>query len=282
MEDVLDVYQRPYDAKRPVVCIDEGGKELRDTPQGTLPMQPGQPAREDYEYQRLGKANVFLWVEPLAGKRRVCVTERHTYPDFAEQLRRLVDEEYPDADVVVVVCDNLNPHGPACLYATYAPDQAHRINQKIEWHYTPEHGSWLNMAECELSVLARQCLARRIPDRATLTQEALAWETHRNAKQVTINWQFTTADARIKLRRLYPVLQEIPGVPASTKGVPAPLSGLAAKNRGVRKPGDAPVALAQASRSGPSGRICEETRTFVSLGGPDTIVDNECRQLCDV
>jgi transposase len=282
MEDVLDVYQRPYDAKRPVVCIDEGGKELRDTPQGTLPMQPGQPAKQDYEYERLGKANVFLWVEPLAGKRRVSVTERHTYPDFAEQLRRLVDEDYPDADRIVLVCDNLNTHGPACLYATYTPNEAHRINQKIEWHYTPEHGSWLNMAECELSVLARQCLARRIPDIATLTKEALAWETHRNAKQVTINWQFTTADARIKLRRLYPVFQEMPGSTAPTHGCPAPLSELMAKKRGVRKPVDAPTALAVASRSGPNGRICEAKGASVSLGGPDIVVDIESRQLCDV
>lgn len=213
MEDVLDVYQRPYDPLRPVVCIDEGGKELRDTPQGTQPLQPGQPIREDYEYQRLGKANLFLWVEPLAGKRRVQVTERHTYDDFADQLRGLVDQEYPDAEQVVLVCDNLNTHSPACLYARFEPEEAHRIAQKIEWHYTPEHGSWLNMAECELSVLARQCLARRIPDRDTLAREALAWETRRNALAVSIDWQFTTADARIKLRRLYPVFKEQPGTP---------------------------------------------------------------------
>ena len=214
MEDVLDVYQRPYDPKRPVVCIDEGGKQLRDTPQGTLPMQPGQPAREDYEYERLGKANLFRWVEPLSGKRRVTVTKRHTYPDFAQQIRHLVDEDYPDAQVVVVVCDNLNTHGPACLYATFSPEEAHRINQKIEWHYTPEHGSWLNMAECELSVLSRQCLARRIPDMATLSCEASAWQTRRNAMQVRIHWQFTTADARIKLGRLYPVLKDASGASA--------------------------------------------------------------------
>jgi len=216
MEYVLYVYQLPYDPKRPVVCIDEGGKELRDTPQGTLPMQPGQPAREDYEYARFGKANVFLSVEPLAGKRHVRITERHTYPDFAHELRRIVDEDYPHADVVVLVCDNLNTHSPACLYATFSPQEAHRIAQKIEWHYTPEHGSWLNMAECELSVLARQCLDRRIPDIETLAYEAAAWETRRNAKPVKIHWQFTTADARIKLRRLYPVLKEQPGMPEKT------------------------------------------------------------------
>jgi transposase len=213
MEDVLDVYQRPYDPKRPVVCIDEGGKELRDTPEGTLPMQPGQPAREDYEYERLGKANLFMSVEPLAGKRRVRVTQRHTYPDFAHQLRCLVDEDYPDAEGIVLVCDNLNTHAPACLYATFAPEEAHRINAKIEWHYTPEHGSWLNMAECELSVLARQCLDRRIADIEMLTHEAACWEQRRNAMSVKIHWHFTTADARIKLRRLYPVLKEQPGSP---------------------------------------------------------------------
>jgi len=211
MEDVLDVYQRPYDPKRPLVCMDEGGKELRDTPQGTLPLQEGQPKREDYEYERLGKANLFMWVQPLAGKRRVSVTQGHTYTHTAHQLRRLVDEDYPDAEVIVLVCDNLNTHSAACLYATFEPQEAHRINQKIEWHYTPEHGSWLNMAECELSVLARQCLARRIPDQETLTREAAAWEQRRNAMAVKIHWQFTTADARIKLRRLYPVLKEQPG-----------------------------------------------------------------------
>jgi hypothetical protein len=213
MEDVLDVYQRPYDPKRPVVCFDEGGKELRDTPQRTLPMQPGQPTREDYEYERLGKANVFLFVEPLVGKRRVRITQRHTYADTAYELRTLVDEEYPDVEVVVVVCDNLGTHAPACLYATFEPEEAPRINQKIEWHYTPEHGSWLNMAECELSVLARQCLSQRLPDIETLAREADAWERERNARQVSIDWQFTTADARIKLRRLYPVLKEQPGTP---------------------------------------------------------------------
>lgn len=213
MEDILDVYQRPYNPKRPVVCFDEGGKELRTTPQGTLPMQPGQPSKEDYEYERLGKANLFLWVEPLAGRRGVQVTQRHTYADTAHFLRALVEQVYAQAEAVVLVCDNLGTHGPACLYATFEPEEAHRINQKIEWHYTPEHGSWLNMAECELAVLARQCLARRIQDIPTLTKEAAAWERERNALQVTIHWQFTTADARIKLRRLYPVVKELPGTP---------------------------------------------------------------------
>lgn len=269
MEDVLDVYQRPYDPKSPVVCIDEGGKELRATPQGTLPMQPGQPVREDYEYERLGKANLFMSVEPLAGKRRVRVTQRHNYPDFAHEVRQLVEEEYPDAEKVVLVCDNLNTHGPQALYATFAPAEAHRINQKIEWHYTPEHGSWLNMAECELSVLARQCLSRRIKDIATLTQEVLAWETYRNAKQVTINWQFTTADARIKLRRLYPVFEELPGSLLPKEGSQSPVSARSVKKRGARKPVDAPQVLAEASRSGRNGRISSEIGASVSLGVPD-------------
>jgi len=218
MEDVLDVYARPYDPKRPVVCIDEGGKELRDTPHGTVPMQPGQPAKEDYEYERLGKANLFMSVEPLAGKRRVRVTERHTYPDFAQELRHLVDEDYPEAEVIVLVCDNLNTHRSACLYASFEPDEAHRIANKIEWHYTPEHGSWLNMAEGELSVFARQCLDRRIADMQTLSGEAASWECARNAMRVKIHWQFTTADARIKLRRLYPVFKEQPGASGEAPG----------------------------------------------------------------
>jgi hypothetical protein len=208
MEDVLDVYQRPYDPQRPVVCLDEKSKELRDTPRGALPAAPGQEAREDYEYARHGTANLFLAVEPLAGRRTVRVTERRTAQDFAEQLRRLVDEDYAEAERIVLVTDNLNIHRPACLYERFPPAEARRIAGKIEWHYTPEHGSWLNVAECELSVLARQCLHRRIGDRATLVHEVQAWEVERNAAQVTIDWQFTAADARIKLKRLYPVIKE--------------------------------------------------------------------------
>lgn len=208
MEDVLDVYARPYDSKRPVVCLDEGGKELQDTPNGTIPMQPGQPAREDYEYERNGKANLFLWVEPLAGRRRALVTERHTAIDFAEALKTLVDDEYPDAEKIVLVTDNLNIHKPASLYERFEPEEAHRIKNKIEWHYTPEHGSWLNMAECELSVLARQCLSRRIRDIEALRQEVACWEERRNSLRAVIDWQFRTPDARIKLKRLYPVIKE--------------------------------------------------------------------------
>lgn len=207
MEDVLDVYERPYDAKRPVVCLDETSKELRDTSRGSLPLQPGQPERQDYEYVRNGVSNLFMAVEPLRGQRKVRVTDRRTAQDFAEQLRVLVEEDYADADVIVLVTDNLNTHTPACLYERFEPAHARRIASKLEWHYTPEHGSWLNIAECELSVLARQCLDRRIPDKATLEEEAAAWEVRRNAARVTIDWHFTTADARIKLKRLYPVLK---------------------------------------------------------------------------
>ena len=208
MEDVLAVYQRPYDPQRPVVCLDEKSKELRDTPRGTLAMEPGQEAHQDYEYARHGTANLFLAVEPLQGRRKVRVTERRTAQDFAEQLRLLVDEDYPDAEQIALVTDNLNTHQLASLYERFPPAEARRIARKIEWHYTPEHGSWLNMAECELSVLARQCLNRRIGDQETLTREVQAWEVDRNAAQVTIDWQFTAADARIKLRRLYPIVKE--------------------------------------------------------------------------
>jgi hypothetical protein len=208
MEDVLDVYQRPYDAKRPVVCLDETSKELRDTPRGSLSSEPGQPERQDYEYARHGVSNLFMAVEPLQGRRKVRVTDRRTAQDFAEQLRDLVEEDYPDADVIVLITDNLNTHKPACLYERFEPVQARRIAGKLEWHYTPEHGSWLNIAESELSVLARQCLDRRIPDKATLEQEVAAWETRRNAAHVAVDWQFTTDAARIKLKRLYPVLKE--------------------------------------------------------------------------
>ena len=208
MEDVLEVYQRPYDPQRPVVCLDEKSKELHSTPRGTLPMAPGQEAREDYEYARHGTANLFLAVEPLVGRRSVRVTARRTARDFAEELRRLADEEYPDAERIVLVTDNLNTHTLACLYERFPPEKARRIAAKLEWHYTPEHGSWLNIAECELSVLSGQCLNRRIADHETLVREVAAWESRRNAARVTIDWQFTAADARIKLKRLYPVVKE--------------------------------------------------------------------------
>ena len=211
MEDVLDVYARPYDPKRPVVCVDEGGKELRSTPRGNLPAEPEQPLRQDYEYAGYplgdGKVNLFIAVEPLSGWRSVRVTERHTSIDFAEELRFLVDAVYHEAEQIVLVTDNLNIHTPACLYEAFHATEARRIASKIEWHYTPEHGSWLNMAEIELSVLHRQCLNRRLEDAAMVERETQAWQEERNGNQAKINWQFTTADARVKLRRLYPVLK---------------------------------------------------------------------------
>jgi hypothetical protein len=208
MEDILAVYHRPYDPKRPVVCLDEVSKVLHSTPQGEIPMQPGASARQDYEYKRHGTANLFLSIEPLGSQRQVRVTQQRTAQDFAPILQALVDEDYPEADTIVLVVDNLNTHHSGALYEYFSPAEARRIAAKLEWHYTPEHGSWLNLAECELSVLSRQCLNRRIPDLDTLRTEVDAWVYRRNQAQVAINWQFTTDDARIKLKRLYPVLKE--------------------------------------------------------------------------
>lgn len=205
MEDVLDVYERPYDSGRPVVCVDESNKTLHATPHGSLPVEPGQIQRQDYEYKRNGTLNLFMAVEPLIGKRSVSVTDRRTKQDFAEFLRYLSDEVYLQAETIILVTDNLNTHSPACLYERFEPAEARRLAQRFEWHYTPEHGSWLNMAEIELSVLSRQCLSRRMPDKRTLATEVSAWERDRNNVKVQIDWQFTTEDARIKLKRLYPV-----------------------------------------------------------------------------
>ena len=205
MEDVLTVYQRLYNSKRPVVCADEASKTLHATPRGTLPIETGQAPRQDYEYERNGTANIFMAVEPLVGKRRTFVTDRRTSQDFAELLRCLSDEEYPDAETIVLVTDNLNTHSPACLYERFEPAEARRLAQRFEWHYTPEHGSWLNMAEIELSILSRQCTNRRIPDKDTLATEVAAWQKDRNNVKVQIKWQFTTEDTRIKLKRLYPL-----------------------------------------------------------------------------
>lgn len=208
MEDVLDVYQRPYDPLRPQVCLDELSKTLRSTPRGEIPMEPGKPRREDYEYQRHGTCALFLAVEPLTGRRRVWVRSRRTKLDFAEVLRALVDEMYPDAEKIVLVADNLNTHHPAALYERFEAAEARRIAAKIEWHYTPEHGSWLNIAECEISVLKRQCLKGRMPDIQTVDAQVAAWQRRRNQMRITIDWRFTTEDARDKLKRLYPVVKE--------------------------------------------------------------------------
>jgi hypothetical protein len=206
MEDVLDVYHRPHDSRFPQVCMDETSKQLVGETRTPIPAQPGRPARIDYEYVRHGVRNLFLWVEPLAGRRHLEVTERRTKQDWARFIRDLVDIHYADAERVVLVLDNLNTHVPGALYETFPPAEARRVLQRLELHYTPVHGSWLNMAEIELSVLTRQCLDRRLPDADTLTREVAAWQARRNARQTPIDWRVTTADARIKLRHLYPSL----------------------------------------------------------------------------
>jgi transposase len=207
MEDVIEVYHRPRDPECPVVCVDEGGKQLVGDVREPLPVRVGSPAKEDYEYVRNGVANLFLAFEPLAGRRVVEVTERRTAVDFARFLKRLLHEVYPLARRVVLVTDNLNTHCTGSLYEAFDPAEARRLAERIEWHYTPKHGSWLNMAEIELSVLARQCLDRRIPDRETLSREVAAWQVERNAAKVVADWQFATADARVRLKRLYPTIQ---------------------------------------------------------------------------
>ena len=207
MEDVIEVYHRPHDPECPTVCVDESGKQLIGEVRPPLPVRVGSPAKEDYEYQRNGVANLFMAFEPLAGRRVVEVTERRTAKDFAKFLKRLLDEVYPDATRVVLVTDNLNTHCAGSLYEALDPAEARRLAKRIEWHYTPKHGSWLNMAEIELSVLARQCLDRRIPDAGALAREVAAWELRRNAAGVKAEWQFTTADARVRLKKLYPTIE---------------------------------------------------------------------------
>jgi hypothetical protein len=207
MEDVLEVYHRPYDERRPLVALDEASKQLVGEVVQPLPPEPGQPERFDYEYVRNGTANLFMISEPLLGWRAVHVTERRTAKDFAEVVRWLVEEVHPDADKVVLVMDNLNTHKAASLYEAFPPEQARRIAERLEIHHTPKHGSWLNVAEIELSVLTRQCLDRRVATAAELEREVAAWEEDRNERAVEVRWRFTTADARIKLHRLYPSLQ---------------------------------------------------------------------------
>jgi len=204
MEDVLAVYTRPYDPRRPVICMDEVNKQVLADVREPLPMQPGQVRREDYEYVRRGTCNLFLFCEPLRGWRRVSVTARRTKQDWAAQIQRLVEVDYPEAECIVLVMDNLNTHTPGALYERFLPAEARRLASKLEIHHTPKHGSWLNMAEIELSVLSRQCLHRRVPGRDFLEAEVATWVVERNTKGAPINWRFTTADARIKLRRLYP------------------------------------------------------------------------------
>jgi hypothetical protein len=208
MEDTLEVYHRQQDPKRPVVCLDEASKQLTKETRLPLPPRPGAVAKYDYEYERNGTSNLFLLFAPLQAWRHVKVTARRTMVDFAHCLRDLVDIHFPQADTIVLVMDNLNTHKLASLYEAFPAAEARRLAAKLEIHYTPKHGSWLNMAEIELSVLHRQCLKARIPDKHTLMQKVAAWQTRRNASASTVNWRFTTADARIKLERLYPSIED--------------------------------------------------------------------------
>jgi transposase len=208
MEDVLEVYTRPYDPRYPQVCMDEVSKQLLRDTRTFLPMEPGKPERQDYEYERGGVVNLFLFCEPLQGRRWVDVTERRTKKDWAHRIKELVDERYPKAERIVLVMDNLNTHSPASLYEAFDPAEARRLANRLEIHYTPKHGSWLNMAEIELSVLSRQCLDRRVPNFETLEADAAAGQERRDAAGVEIEWRFRTDDARIKLKRLYPSPQE--------------------------------------------------------------------------
>jgi hypothetical protein len=206
MEDVLEVYTRPDDPQYPLVCMDETSKQLLADTREPIPAQPGQPQRVDYEYKREGVADLFMFFEPLTGKRLVKVTDQRTRKDWAIAMQELANRRYPLAKKIVIVMDNLNTHTPASFYETFEPQEARRLTERFEFHYTPKHGSWLNMAEIELGVLIRQCLSRRIPDKTTLQKEVKAWQMDRNAKVVKVDWRFTTADARIKLKHLYPVI----------------------------------------------------------------------------
>ena len=206
MEDILEVYQRPYDPHRPLVCLDETSKQLIAETRVPIAAKPGQPGRHDDEYRRNGTANLFMMFAPLEGWRHVKVTDRHTALDYAQVLKELSDTHFPGSEKIVLVQDNLNTHKPASLYEAFPPAEARRLVERFEWHYTPKHGSWLDMAESELGVLSSQCLDRRIPDQQMLKEEVEAWEAERNRKHAKADWQFTTADARVKLKRLYPAL----------------------------------------------------------------------------
>jgi len=207
MEDVLDVYKRLYDPKRPQICMDEMPKQLLAEKYNPLPIQPGQPAKQDYAYERHGTANLFMLFEPLAGKRYIETNSHRKAVDWAHVMKTVSDELYPDAEMIVLVMDNLNTHKLSSFYEAFEPEEAHRLSRRFEIHYTPKHGSWLNMAEIEFSALARQCLKRRIPDQETLDAETQAWAKVRNDEVVKVDWRFTTADARIKLKHLYPKIQ---------------------------------------------------------------------------
>ena len=204
MEDVLEVYQKPRDPDRPLVCLDETSKQLIVETRAPIPAKPGQPVRRDYEYERNGVANLFMMFAPLEGWRCVKVTDRHAAADYAQVLKELSDVHFPGAKQIQLMQDNLSTHTAASLYAGFPAAEARRLVTRFAWHYTPKHGSWLDMAESELAVLTTQCLSRRIPDKQTLEQEVAAWQRHRNKHHAKADWQFTTDDARIKLKRLYP------------------------------------------------------------------------------
>jgi uncharacterized small protein (DUF1192 family) len=206
MEDVLAVYCRPRDPQKPLVCLDEASKQLIKETRTPIPMKPGQLARHDYEYERNGTANIFMMFAPLEGWRHAKVTERRTAIDFAHALRDLSDIHFPDVEKIVLVNDNLNTHKPASLYEAFPAAEARRLVERFEWHYTPKHASWLDMAESELSVLSSQCLDRRIPDRQSLIEEIAAWNADRNKHHAIADWQFSSSDARVKLKQLYPLL----------------------------------------------------------------------------
>ena len=206
MEDILAVYQRPRDAARPLVCLDETSKQLIKETRQPIPMTKGRTRRIDYEYERNGVANLFMLFAPLEGWRHVEVTDRRTAIDYARILRDISDKYYPQARKIVLVQDNLSTHKPASLYEAFPAHEARRLVERFEWHYTPKHGSWLNMAESELAVLSSQCLDRRIPDKPKLISEVAAWEKARNKYNAVADWQFTTADARVKLKHLYPAI----------------------------------------------------------------------------
>jgi hypothetical protein len=207
MEDILDVYSWQYDADYPVVCMDEQPTQLIKETKKPLPMEPGKPAKYDYEYERVGTANNFMFTEPLGGWRKVNVRRTKTRQDWAHEIKELLDVDYPKAKYVVLICDNLNTHTLGSLYETFSPDEAQRLAQRLDIRYTPKHGSWLNVAEIELSVMTKQCLDRRIPDIDTLRRETSAWATTRNNHQTGVDWHFTANDARIKLMRLYPQIE---------------------------------------------------------------------------
>ena len=208
MEDVLEVYQRPCDPKRPVICMDEQPIQLLDEAREKIPAKPGRPEKQDYEYQRNGVVCGFMFTEPLGQRRRITITERRTKRDWAHQVQQLLEVDYPDAEKVILVCDNLKTHVPGAFYETFPPERARALLNRLEIHYTPKHGSWLNIAELELSALKRQCLQRRIPTIEILREETESWNRHRNQAQKGVDWQFTTTDARVKLKRLYPMILE--------------------------------------------------------------------------